>query len=491
MNKLKKILVLALATSGLCFAAQSSHGTVDQDLLRKFTHVYTKVKSNYVTPVEDTELIDHAIDGMLNVTDSEQARTKIRASLHGKGAPKRKPSGLDPGLLKELHRFTLAYMEIKRNYAFVSDEQLMGMAIQGMVSGLDPMSKFLDTESAKEMLHGGTGKNSAAVGIEFSKKGNTVVVVEPLTGSPADLGGIRRGDVIEKIGDRSVTGGELEEVRKLLRGTAGSQVPVTVVNENGARKTITLVRRKIRYESVTGDLNASKKIAYIKIRRFDNNTAKDASEELARLERMSRGTLAGLVLDLRSNPGGLVTAAAGVSDLFLDEGLIVSTDGRGRDSRLKFSASRVMTHKGVKRIPKVVLVDEQTAAGAEIVAAALQDHKQAVVIGTKTYGSGSIQTLFPLVGGEMLKLTTAYFFRPSGGKIQDLGVTPNICIENDTHYHKGEDTHKKSRNRSSCPEAMRVNADYRHDMDRKLASELILDKKAYRKAIKNTPQAGR
>ena len=320
--------------------------------------------------------------------------------------------------------FTEVLRQIEKNYVEPQDPQkLIYGAIKGMVQSLDPHSSFLTKEEHQELLIETKG-SFTGVGIEITVRDNVLTVVSPIEGTPAYEAGIKAGDQIIGIDDKPTNDMTLTDAVKNIRGPKGSKVKLTVRRE-GADKPLefSITRDVIPLRSVRNYL-LSPDIAYIRISSFQSKTDKDLASALEKIE--SGRDLKGLILDIRNNPGGLLTQAIKVSDLFLDSGLIVSTRGRNESQDMEVPAH--MNEKS-RNYPIIVLVNGGSASAAEIVAGALQDNKRALVLGTKTFGKGSVQTILPLSDGSGLRLTTAKYYTPNGKSIQLSGIIPDIRVE--------------------------------------------------------------
>ncbi len=328
--------------------------------------------------------------------------------------------------LDELRTFTEVFSRIKSDYVeSVEDKKLLGDAVQGMLAGLDPHSSYLDAESFKEVRIDTEGQ-FGGLGIEVTMENGFVKVVAPIEDTPAARGDVRTGDLIIRLDDKAVKGMTLTEAVRLMRGKPGSEITLTVAREGATKPLkITLKRAVIKIQSVKSKL-LEPGYGYVRITQFQAGTEKGLNEAVKKLSAQNKDALRGLVLDLRNNPGGVLNGAVGVSDAFLNKGLIVYTEGRVADSRLRFSATPGDILSGA---PLVVLVNGGSASASEIVAGALQDHKRAVVMGTKTFGKGSVQTIVPVSNGSALKLTTARYFTPNGRSIQAAGIVPDIVAE--------------------------------------------------------------
>lgn len=330
--------------------------------------------------------------------------------------------------LDEIQTFTRAFELIKQAYvAPVGNRKLMDSAIRGMLAGLDPHSDFLDVHELKDLTEDTSGAYSG-LGIEVAQVKHQLVIVAPLDGGPAKRAGVQPGDVIEAIDGVPVQPDAIDAAISKLRGPIGSKVTLSILHPDGSKPVkVPLVRERIRVASVHTRMLAPG-FAYLRISEFQEDTADELTRELEKLQQ-DDGPLRGAVLDLRSNPGGLVTSAVGVADDFLDNGLIVSTRGRLSQADLKFSATPGDLLQGA---PMVVLVDNGTASAAEIVTGALKDHHRALVMGRRTFGKGSVQTILPLGNGDAIKLTTARYYTPDGISIQVAGITPDIALGNVT-----------------------------------------------------------
>ncbi len=313
---------------------------------------------------------------------------------------------------------------VKRDYVEpIDDAELLESAIRGMVSDLDAHSQYLDAEEYRDIRISTTGSYTG-IGIEVSEVGGAVTVVTPIAGSPAARAGIRSGDQIIAVDGVAVESHNLQQTIGQLRGHAGSKVTVTVLRDDVAIDH-EMRRQVIRVASVHREL-IGPSYGYIRLSQFSENTARDLGRAVDDLQDESDGLLEGLVLDLRNNPGGVLDAAVDVSDLFLDSGVIVSADGRSTDSRFTRSAHRGDILDGANL---VVLVNRGSASASEIVAGALQDHNRALVVGTGTFGKGLVQTVMPLSKGRAIKLTTSRYYTPSGDSIHDVGITPDVFVD--------------------------------------------------------------
>jgi len=329
--------------------------------------------------------------------------------------------------LDEIRIFTEIFSKIKSDYVEnIDDKVLLKNAIHGMLQGLDPHSVYLDKEAYKELQEGTSGE-FGGLGIEVGYEDGFVKVISPIDDTPAQKAGIKAGDLIIRIDGKSAKGISLMDAVKMMRGKPGSEIELTIVREGEEKPfNVSIVRDVITIINVKTKI-IEPGFGYVRISNFQIHTVKDLSKSLKNLEKENNNTLRGLVLDLRNNPGGLLNAAVGVSDLFLNNGLIVYTEGKIKDSNLKFNAK---PNELLKQIPIIVLVNGGSASASEIVAGALQDHKRAIIMGERTFGKGSVQTILPMNDETALKLTTARYYTPSGRSIQASGIEPDMIVRN-------------------------------------------------------------
>lgn len=326
---------------------------------------------------------------------------------------------------EDLRTFTEIFGRIKRDYVEpVSDKKLLEDAIRGMLTGLDPHSAYLIAEEYQELKEGTTGQ-FGGLGIEVTMENGFVKVVSPIDDTPAQRAGIKTGDLIVRLDDQPVKGMSLNDAVKIMRGEPGSKILLTVVREGEeAPLKITITRDIIKVKSVKSRM-LEKDYGYVRISSFQSKTGESLKDAVAELKKENAGGLKGLVLDLRNNPGGVLNAAVEVSDAFIKSGLIVYTEGRIENSEMRFNASPDDIIDGA---PIVVLINAGSASASEIVAGALQDQKRAVIIGEKSFGKGSVQTILPTSNGAAVKLTTARYYTPSGRSIQAEGIEPDIAL---------------------------------------------------------------
>lgn len=329
--------------------------------------------------------------------------------------------------LKELRSFTDVFAKVKEDYVKpVTDKELLDNAIRGMLDRLDPHSGYLDRDEFKQLEIDTSGK-FGGLGIEVTMEDGFVKVISPIDDTPAQHAGVKPGDLIIRINDTPVKGLTLNQAVNMMRGKPGTKITLTIVRQGTAKPVqLTLTRAIIKVKSVKSRMLAPG-YGYVRITQFQSGTGKGVVKAVEALEKKNGGRLKGLVLDLRNNPGGVLNSAVSVSDAFLNKGLIVYTKGRTPDSNLRFYATPGDVLHGA---PMVVLVNGGTASAAEIVSGALQDNKRALIVGTRTFGKGSVQTILPLSNGTALRLTTALYYTPSGRSIQAEGIIPNIMLDN-------------------------------------------------------------
>ncbi len=325
------------------------------------------------------------------------------------------------GVYPQLEKFTDCLGIIEKSYVEdVTPEKLIEGAIKGMVSVLDPHSAYLTKEGYKEMQISTTG-SFGGLGIEIGVRDDVLTVISPIEGTPAFHAGVLPGDRIVRIDGKSTGDMSLEDAVKLLRGPKGTQVVITILRDKQEKPVdMTITRAMIHIESVKAEM-LNPGYGYIKVRNFQVDTADDIRSALEEM-----GPLKGLILDLRYNPGGLLDQAVSVSDLFLESGLIVYTDGRRPEEKTEYRARKEGTFEG---FPMIVLINGGSASAAEIVSGALQDNKRAIVVGVKSFGKASVQSIRPLSDGSALKLTVARYYTPSGRSIQATGIEPDIRVD--------------------------------------------------------------
>lgn len=330
--------------------------------------------------------------------------------------------------LDEVRTFVNVFERIKSSYIEpIDDKTLMDNAIKGMVSNLDPHSVYLDSKSyhaLEDMTNGQYG----GLGIEIEQKEGFIRIITPLDDSPAAKAGIQAGDIIVKINDIPTKDMSLDDAGNKLAGKIGEKINLTIVRQQSDPFIVTITRAKVQVPSVKSQL-LEKNYGYLRIAQFQHNTGKEVSKGLAQLNQQNGSKLKGIVLDLRNNPGGILQEAVTTVNQFVSKGLIVYTKGRMANSETRFYADIGDPSLG---IPMVVLINNGSASAAEIVAGALQDLKRAVIMGTTSFGKGSVQTVLPINKTEALKLTTALYYTPNGRSIQAQGIVPDIMVEQAT-----------------------------------------------------------
>ena len=315
---------------------------------------------------------------------------------------------------------------VRREYVEdISDEQLLDAAIRGMVADLDPHSAYLDPSEFNEIRISTTGEYSG-VGIEVALEEGLVKVVAPIEDSPAERAGVRTGDTIIAVDGVIVNVENLDDAIGRMRGKVGTSVKITIARSDTPDPLeFTLARSSVQVHSVKKEL-LEPGFGYVRISHFSETTSNDLERAVAALRKQNGPALRGLVLDLRNNPGGVLEAAAGVSDAFLEDGVIVTANGRAPDAKFEMDAQPGDVMGGA---PIIVLVNGGSASASEIVAGALKDHHRATLVGRQTYGKGSVQTVMPLSDGHAIKLTTSRYFTPSGASIHEKGITLNVVVE--------------------------------------------------------------
>ncbi len=341
--------------------------------------------------------------------------------------------------LVEIQRYVAVYRAVKQAYVDpISDKRLMQAAVRGMLTNLDPHSAYLDKQEAQQLDEDSSGAYQG-IGIEVMQlPDRRLRIISPIDGSPAARAGLRAGDIIATIDDAPISADNADSATLGLRGPPGTTVKLGVVRAGVTGMMTIFVRRgTVKIESVDSRL-LEPGYGYLRISEFQLDTAKATSDAVAALAKANRGPLRGLVLDLRSNPGGLLNAAVETADDFLDGGTIVSTRGRLSYSNATFTAAPGDVLGGA---PIVVLVDGGTASASEVLTGALQDNHRAEVVGSRTYGKGSVQTVIPLDNGDSIKLTTARYYTPSGKSIQARGIRPDIVLHpNASEIDRADDT---------------------------------------------------
>ncbi|MDH5611327.1 MAG: S41 family peptidase [Gammaproteobacteria bacterium] len=347
----------------------------------------------------------------------------VSASITGSVFAIKEPTNGLP--LNELRNLSDIFSRIKSDYVEdVEDKTLLENAIKGMLSGLDPHSTYLNPDEYKELQIGTTGQ-FGGLGIQVGMEDGFVKVISPIDDTPAFRAGIEAGDLIVRLDDKSVKGMSLNDAVNLMRGKPGSNISLTIVRKGQDKPLVIVVTRDIiKVDSVKSRM-LEPGFGYVRITNFQSKTPNDLLKAINSLKKEFGDELKGLVLDLRNNPGGVLNAAADVSDMFINKGKLVYTEGRIENSKFEFNAKPgdVMNNS-----PIVILINGGSASASEIVAGALQDHHRAVIMGSKSFGKGSVQTIQELRSGGAVKITTARYFTPSGRSIQGEGITPDIAL---------------------------------------------------------------
>lgn len=348
----------------------------------------------------------------------------VSFAAHAQGAMKTLPLGANEKTYELLNLFGDVYERVKTDYVEeVEDDKLIESAINGMLTALDPHSGYLNEKSFQEMQVQTKGE-FGGLGIEVTMENGLVKVVSPIDDTPAYRAGVKAGDYISHIDDEQVLGMTLSEAVEKMRGPVGTDIKITVLRESAPDPIkLTITRDLIKIQSVRS--RAEGDIAYIRITSFSEQTYKGVEDAVAKLKK-EIPEIKGIVLDLRNNPGGLLDQAIAVSDGFLDHGEVVSTRERNPENTKRYGAKSGELLPGA---PMVVLINNGSASASEIVAGALQDHKRAIVMGTKSFGKGSVQTVIPLKDHGAMRLTTSRYYTPSGRSIQAKGIEPDIVVE--------------------------------------------------------------
>ena len=366
----------------------------------------------------------------------------VSLSLHF-AAMADKETLITPLPVEELRAFTEVFGHIKSNYVEpVSDKKLFTEAINGMLNGLDPHSAYLDADAFKD-LQVGTQGEFGGLGIEVGMEEGLVKVISPIEDTPAYQAGVKSGDLIIKLDDSLVKGMSLNDAVKRMRGKPGSKITLTILRKDIPKPlTFTVTRAIVKVQSVKAKL-IEPGYGFVRITQFQEHTGENLATALEKMVQDNKGALSGMVLDLRNDPGGLLDGAVAVSAAFLaKDALVVYTEGRTEEAKMKLTATPEFYLRGnskndylknipasIKSVPLVVLVNGGSASASEIVAGALQDHKRGVIMGTQTFGKGSVQTILPLGNNTAIKLTTARYYTPGGRSIQAKGIVPDIMVD--------------------------------------------------------------
>ena len=351
-------------------------------------------------------------------------------------------------LYEKIDLFGEVLEKIKKDYVDdVNQSKMMDSAINGVLQSLDPYSAYMSPELFKEMQTDTRGE-FGGLGIEIGMESGVVKVISPIDDTPAAKAGIKAGDYIVKIGDNQVQGKSLMEAVKLMRGPVGTSIELTVRRKNVKKPLeFKIIREIIEIKSVNSEiLGDGKNLGYIRLKSFNENSDKQFLDIVKKYEKNSK--IEGYILDLRNNPGGLLTQAINITDFFLDDGEIVSTKGRQASETRKFFAKKGDETKGK---PIIVLINNGSASASEIFAGALKDHKRAIILGENSYGKGSVQSIIPLRNGGGMRLTISKYYLPSGDSISEVGVTPDIVVE-----ETGDDFKINSKNDNQLNYALKL-----------------------------------
>ena len=353
--------------------------------------------------------------------DEESQFSEEKNMINQKVVKKEKPEAVLP--LEDLRVFAESFKRIRSSYVDeITDQDLLVFAVKGMLAELDPHSAYLDKEAIKDFEESTTG-NYGGLGIEIIKEQNFIKVISPIDDTPASQAGIESGDLITSLDGTSVKGMSINDAVKIMRGEPETKIDVTIIKKrSGEVIDLSLKRRLVKVSSVR-QRYLEEGFGYLRIAQFQARTAQEVREAIIKLK--DSGDLKGLIIDLRNNPGGILRASVDVADTFLDKGLIVYTSGRLQESQKRYEARPGDMLSG---IPIVTLVNEGSASASEILAGALQDQERSIVIGTNTFGKGSVQTIIPITETRAVKLTTARYFTPNGRSIQAEGIIPDINV---------------------------------------------------------------
>ena len=357
---------------------------------------------------------------------SEDARQLLEAIAEGKNVEIRLPDPEKQLPLEDLRKFTEVFSRIKAAYVEeVDDKTLLENAIKGMLGGLDPHSTYLGPKAFEELEESTTGE-FGGLGIEVGMEDGFIKVIAPIDDTPAEEAGVKAGDLIIKLGEQPVKGLSLEEAVNIMRGKPGTTLTLTILRDGESAPIEIDVERAIIKVTSTKSRLIENGYGYVRLTQFQSETGQEFVDAIEKLEQANNGRLDGLVIDLRNNPGGILQAAVEAADALLEEGLIVYTEGRIQSSRLRFSAQPGDVTDGA---PIVVLINGGSASASEILAGALQDQGRAVIMGTDSFGKGSVQTVIPLDDTHAIKMTTARYYTPDGRSIQAKGIKPDIEVK--------------------------------------------------------------
>lgn len=382
--------------------------------------------------------------------------------------------------LEDIRSLSEVFGKVKQHYVEdIEDKELLENAIRGLLSGLDPHSAYLDKDAFTELREGTSGE-FGGLGIVVGMKDGFVHVISPIDDTPAERAGVKSGDLIIRLDDKNVKGMTLEDAVSIMRGKPKTDILLTIVRE-GADKPlkIKITRAIIKIQSVRSKTIADG-FGYIRVSAFQERTGADLRKAISKLKKANNKKLKGLVIDLRNNPGGLLSAAVEVSDAFLEGGVVVSIKGREESNTTTYRAKGMDL---INEAPIVVLINGGSASASEIVAGALQDHKRAIIMGTLSFGKASVQTVVPLGNGSALKLTTARYYTPNGTSIQAKGITPDIILDDVKVSKKDDNGFKQTKEKDLSRHLKNGDADEEDNGDKKdskkIKDKLVLAKDDY------------
>lgn len=382
--------------------------------------------------------------------------------------------------LEDIRSLSEVFGKVKQHYVEdIEDKELLENAIRGLLSGLDPHSAYLDKDAFTELREGTSGE-FGGLGIVVGMKDGFVHVISPIDDTPAERAGVKSGDLIIRLDDKNVKGMTLEDAVSIMRGKPKTDILLTIVRE-GADKPlkIKITRAIIKIQSVRSKTIADG-FGYIRVSAFQERTGADLRKAISKLKKANNKKLKGLVIDLRNNPGGLLSAAVEVSDAFLEGGVVVSIKGREESNTTTYRAKGMDL---INEAPIVVLINGGSASASEIVAGALQDHKRAIIMGTLSFGKASVQTVVPLGNGSALKLTTARYYTPNGTSIQAKGITPDIILDDVEVSKKDDNGFKQTKEKDLSRHLKNGDADEEDNGDKKdskkINDKLVLAKDDY------------
>lgn len=463
-------------------------GCVDQQLsqsddseLRLLAQAYSNIVREHVHTVDQKQLIARAHAVLDRKSKQPQAKASRVSQTSVKVLTPYRPEALAQDLLPAYDELVKHYLTVRRQQvnpkADSRSASLVALMVRDMVRGLDVDSAYYDVFSKQQLFASDGSDARTQLGLVLMQSGNDIIVANVLHRSPAARADITPGDRLLMVNDTDIAAMDMQTVALLLKGKPGSTLSLRWQTAPKQTKAAKLMRQVVQAKSVRGRLMPPN-IAYLQIAGFETSTADDTKAELARLRRRQRHKLQGLILDLRNNTGGELTATVAVADLFLKKGLIVATKGRTAEASLRFNASPQGMDRFSDFIPIVVLINRRSAAAAEIVAAALQDHQRAVLVGERSLGRGSIQSLIGLHDGSLLKLTTAWIYRPAGETLEQIAVLPTICL-----VDPAASSLRRPPADQACQYTVKVSPHSGEDQALTQATDLLMNKQRYWKAL--------